>query len=313
MKKLALLTLTLLLFVSLFGQATKPRLMVVPSDNWCVQNGFMQEFDNQGMKVKVPDYKRAMQENFEVLAVISKIGELMSDRGFPLERLDAALKSIANQTAEDNMTTNRSGEGLKESPIDILRRTANADIWVQISWQVNTTGPKKSVSFILDGIDAYTNNQIAASSGTGAPSFSAELPVLLQEAVVSHLDNFNAQLQNHFTDMFDNGRIVGLRVVLSGSFDGDMYSEYGGKELNEILDDWVMDNSVQHRYNQSNLTDTRVEFKNIRIPLYDNAGKPTQTLRWARGMQKYLKDNYKMESKVVSKGLGEAQVIIGEK
>jgi hypothetical protein len=313
MKKFVLLTLTLALSVALFGQAKKPTLMVVPSDNWCMQNGYMQEFDNQGKIVRVPDYRKAIQENFEILAVIAKIGELMAERGFPLKDLEAALKSIENQSAEDAMTSSKSGDGLKESPVDILKRTAKADIWLQVSWNVNTTGPKKSVSFILQGLDAYSNKQIAASSGTGAPSFSAELPVLLQEAVLSHLDNFNAQLQNHFNDMFENGREVALRVRVWKSFDGDLETEYNGKELGIIIEDWVSENTVQHRFSTSDATENLLFFEQVRIPLYEANGTPTDTRRWARNLQKFLKDSYKIDSKVTTKGLGEAQIIIGEK
>ena len=313
MKKIVLLALTMLLSVAMFGQAKKPTLMVVPSDNWCAQNGFMQEFDNQGRIVKIPDYRKAIQENFEILSVIAKINELMADRGFPLKNLESELKNIENQSADDAMMSNKSGDGLKESPIDVLRKTAKADIWIQVSWNVNTTGPKKSVSFILQGLDAYSNKQIAGSSGTGAPSFTAELTVLLQEAVLSHLDNFNAQLQRHFDDMFDNGREVALRVRVWDSFDGDLESEYNGKELGEIIEDWMHNNTVQHRFSTSDATENLLVFEQVRIPLYEASGTATDTRRWARGLQKFLKDNYKIESKVLTKGLGEAQIVIGEK
>jgi hypothetical protein len=313
MKNFILLTLTLVLSVALFGQAKKPTIMVVPSDNWCLQNGFVQEFDNQGKSTTVSDYRKAIQGNYEILSVIAKINELMADRGFPLKNLETTLKSVENQTAEDAMMSNRSGDGLKESPIDILRRTANAGIWIQVSWNINTVGPKKSVSFTLQGLDAYSNKQIAGASGTGKESFSADLPLLLEEAVLSRLDNFNSQLQNHFNDMFDNGREVALRIRVWDSFSGDLESEYEGKELSAIIEDWVHDNTVQHRFNTSNATENLLVFEQVRIPLYDNSGKATDTRRWARDLQKFLKDNYKIESKVTTKGLGEAQLIIGEK
>jgi len=313
MKKFILFTLTLALTVALFGQAKKPTIMVVPSDNWCIQNGYVQEFDNQGRNTIVSDYRKAIQGNYEILSVIAKINELMAERGFPLKNLETTLKSIENQTAEDALMSNKSGDGLKESPIDVLRRTANADIWIQVSWNINTVGPKKSVSFTLQGLDAYSNKQIAGASGTGKESFSAELPLLLEEAVLSRLDNFNSQLQNHFNDMFENGREVALRIRVWDSFSGDLESEYGGKELGAIIEDWVHDNTVQHRFNTSNATENVLVFEQVRIPLYDNSGKATDTRRWARDLQKFLKDNYKIDSKVTTKGLGEAQLIIGEK
>jgi hypothetical protein len=313
MKKFILLTLTLTLSLALFSQARKPIIMVVPSDNWYEQNGFVQEFDNQGKIVRLPDYRKAFQGNYEILSVIAKINELMADRGFPLKYLESTLKTIENQSAEDNMMSNKSGDGLKESPIDILRRTANADIWIQVSWKITTFGSKNTLSFTLQGLDAYTNKQIAGASGTSKESFATELPVLLAEAVLSHLDNFNLQLQNHFNDMFDNGREVTLRVRVWDSFDGDLETEYNGIELGVIIEDWIYDNTVQHRFNTSNATENVLFFEQVRIPLYDNSGRPTDTRRWARDLQKFLKDNYRVESKVTTKGLGEAQLIIGEK
>ena len=74
-------TFLLLLTVSLgFSQDKKPTLMILPSDNWCEQRYFMTEFDNQGTKQKVPNYKQAFQEDTEIGQVISKIGSLMIDR-----------------------------------------------------------------------------------------------------------------------------------------------------------------------------------------------------------------------------------------
>jgi hypothetical protein len=88
MKKLHLLIITLCMLAStnvVFAQAKKPTLMILPSDNWCEQRYFMTEFDNQGTKQKVPNYKQAFQEDTELGQVISKIGSLMIDRGFPLK------------------------------------------------------------------------------------------------------------------------------------------------------------------------------------------------------------------------------------
>ena len=35
-----------------FGQAKKPTLMVVPSDVWCNQNGYMMEFDKKSSVIE---------------------------------------------------------------------------------------------------------------------------------------------------------------------------------------------------------------------------------------------------------------------
>ncbi|MCX6326236.1 MAG: DUF6175 family protein [Bacteroidia bacterium] len=296
-----------------FSQAKKPTIMVVPSDVWCNLNGYMLEFDNQGTKIKVPDYKKALQENSDLLLVISKINELMAARGFPLKNLESAIKTLESNAAEDAMTTSKGGAELSESPVDKLKNVAKADIWMQMTWTVNTTGPKKSITINIQGLDAYTDKQIAGASGTGQPSFSAELPVLLEEAVLAHLDNFNTQLQTHFDDLFANGREIILRIRKFDSFDGDLESEFGGAELGSQIEKWVSDNTVQNRFSTSDASADRMLFEQVRIPLYDAANKAVDARGWARGLQKFLKDTYKIDSKLTMKGLGQATLTIGEK
>jgi len=273
----------------------------------------MLEYDNQGTKVKVPNYKKALQENVDLLPVVAKIGGLMADRGFPLKDLEASLKKIESQAAEDAMTTSKTGAAVSESPIDKLKKTAKADIIIQLTWTINQTGPKKSITFTLKGLDSYTDKQIAVATGTGAPSFTAELPILLEEAVLAHLDNFNGQLQNHFDDMFANGREVTLRVKKFDSFSGDLESEYNGEELSSLIEKWVSENTVKGRFNTTDATENMMLLEQVRIPLYDANNKAVDTRGWAKGLQKYLKDTFQIENKLSMNGLGEAIIIVGEK
>jgi hypothetical protein len=296
-----------------YSQAKKPTIMVVPSDVWCNKNGYMTTYDNQGTQVKVPNYKEALQSDADLLLVISKINELMQERGFPLKNLESSLKSLENQAAEDAVLTSKSGAEAAESPIDKLKQVAKADIWMQLTWTVNKTGPKKSVTFNLQGLDAYTDKQVAGASGTGQPSFTSELPVLLEEAVLSHIDNFNAQLQSHFDDMAANGREVALRIRVWDSFDGDLESEYDGSELRDIIEDWMASNTVSGRFSTADATEKIMLFEQVRIPLYNEKNRAIDTRGWAVGLQKMLRDKYQIEAKLMMKGLGQAQLVLGEK
>lgn len=314
MKKYFLIFIMIFASVVASAQAKKPTMMVVPADDWCNQNGYMMEFDNQGKVTKVPDYKRALQENPELNGVIAKINEMMTERGFPLKMLEAALKSLESEAAEDAMLTSKDGGEVNENPVDKLKKTAKADIWLQISWQVNTQGPKKSITFRLQGIDAYTDKQVAGASGTGNPSMVAETSLLLEEAILSYIDNFNSQLQSHFDDMFTNGREVSLRIKTFSSWDYDLETEdFGDDELSALIEKWVSDNTVQGRFNTTDATENMMLFEQVRIPLYDAAGKATDTRKWAGGLRKYLKDTYQIESKLMMKGLGQATLVLGSK
>lgn len=56
----------------------KPSVMVIPSNVWCKENGFLSMEDGHSF----PDYKDALNSNIDLQNVISKINILMSDRGF---------------------------------------------------------------------------------------------------------------------------------------------------------------------------------------------------------------------------------------
>lgn len=314
MKKTFLTLFVVVLAMSATAQVKKPTLMVVPADNWCVKNGFITKFNDQGTMVDVPNYKRALQNSSDCYNVITKINTLMSDRQFPLKDLSAVTKSMETNQTMDAVTTSKSGAGLAESPLDVIKRNANADIIIELNWTVNSTGPKRSITYSLAAKDAYTDKQVAGCQGTGTPSFSAEIPVLLEEAVIGNMDNFTSQLQAHFDDMMENGREVSMEVKVVDNGSGiDMTSEYGGDELTDIIDDWVSDNSVNHRYNLSQGSENFLKFEQIRIALYQANGRPNDTRRWARELVKFLTSKYQIPCRVDIRGLGKAVVMVGEK
>lgn len=289
--------------------------MVVPSDVWCVQNNYVNTYDNQGMSQIVPDYTKALQTDANLLLAIAKINTMMADRGFPLKDLQAVTKSIAQQNAEDNMSQSKtSGASLAESPVDRLRRVAKADIIMQLTYIINQMGPKYSLTYNLQGLDSYTNKQIAGAQGTGKHTFSAELPILLEEAVLSNMDEFCTQLMTYFEDINENGREVAVDVRVFDNGSGlDLESEFNDMELSEIIDDWMSDNTVNHVFNKSDASENFIQYEQVRIPLYKENGNQMDTESFVRGLRTYLRKQYQIESKVMARGLGRCILVIGEK
>lgn len=314
MKKTILTLIGLLVIVIAFGQAKKPTLMILPSDNWCTQRYFMTEFDNQGTKQSVPNYKQAFQEDTELSQVISKIGALMIDKGFPLKDVEQELKAIETRYSEDNMTSSKtSGSSISESPLDILKKRAKADIIIQIWWKVNKEGDQKSVSFILEAFDAYTSKRIASSSGNGSPS-NKIIPVQLEKAILANIDPFTTQLQSHFNDMFTNGREIMLTIKIWDSWVNDLETEFDGEELTDIIDDWMAENTVSGRYNMTDATENVIRFEQVRIPIYDDRQRALDARKFAKNLRKFLKaEPYLIETKLMTRGLGEAIIVLGEK
>lgn len=316
MKRSIFFAICMVACMSAFSQAKKPTLMVVPSDVWCNQNGYVQIFNNQGLEQVIPDYQQALQNDMDLKLAIAKINDLMAERGFPLKDLEAQVKMIQQQNAEANLITSKNGNELAESPVDRLLRVAKADIIIELTWNVTEQGPKRTLTYIMEGKDAYTGKSIGGANGTSQPSFTADVPVLLEEAVVANIDNFNNRLQAHFDDLFAAGREVTLdiRVFDNNEAGIDLESEFGDEELGEIIDNWLFENTVEGRYSKLASSENYASYEQVRIPLFNARGQALDTEAWARQLRKVLtKEPYNIPVKVLNRGLGKCILVLGEK
>lgn len=264
----------------------------------------------------VTDYDRAVRTDMDLVNAITKVGELMTERGLNLKDLQSNIQSINQSNAEDEMTKSlTSGATLAETPYEKLLNRAKADIVIKLQWRVNTAGPRTSVTYTLRGIDAYTNKQVASATGTGAPSSYSDPALLLEEACVEKMDAFVAQLQAHFEDLLENGREVSINVRMFDNGSGISFNdEYGDSELTDVIDDWMAENTVNHRYNLSDASDYVLRFEQVRIPLYRSNGRPMDTRSFVNQLKKYLANApYNLTSKLLTKGLGRVDLVIGEK
>ena len=109
-------------------RAQKPVIMVVPEKAWCINQGFVSASDS-----KVPDYEKALL-NDDVLNVITKMGGIMEERGYPLKLLSAAMDELKNEAALDLALTSKGDGEIVEDDLDKLTRVAGADILVQIAF-----------------------------------------------------------------------------------------------------------------------------------------------------------------------------------
>lgn len=315
MKKVIFSVLTLLLTMNIaFAQGKKPTLMILPSDNWCSQRYFMTNFDNQGTTVKIPDYKAAFQDDAELSTVISIVGGLLAECGYPVKDSEQELKNLDVKQGEDNaMMSKTSGASLAESPLDVLKRKSKSDMIIQIGWSVNKEAAGKSVTFQLDAIDSYTSKRIASATGTGE-SADDIVPRLLETAVKTHIPEFTQKLDNYFYELGIKGREIVLTVKKWDSWENDLETEYDGEELTDCIVEWLNQNTVGGNYNLSDATENYMLLEQVRIPIKDERGMALDARGFANQLRKYLqKEPFNITSKVITRGLGEAMIVLGEK
>ncbi len=299
----------ILLSTNSFAQK-KPTIMILPSDNWCTQRFFTTTYNNQGVKERIPNYQQAFQEDSELGAVISKIGELLTKMGYSLKDAEQEIKNISARTAEDNVTFSKtSGARFAESPLDVLKRRAKADIIIQIGWTVTSS----SLTFTLEAFDAYTSKRLATSTGSEART-ADPIPIQLQHAVEKNIKPFDKQLDRYFSAMKSNGREIIFTIIAWDNWDGDLEKEYNGEELLNHIQQWLTNNTVNKQFNLSDATENLAQFEQVMIPLKDSKGNAMDARTFARGLQKYLSQSpFNITSKLMMRGLGEVILVLGEK
>lgn len=308
-----------ILIVSLFSwlsvlaasQEKKPTLMILPSDHWCQTRFFMTTWDNQGVSVKTADYQKAFLQDRNLNQVISKIGQLLTKEGYSLKDAEQETKAVFNRIAEDNITmSNTSGSSIAESPLDMIKKKAKMDILIQIDWTINSD---RSVSFTLEAFDAYTSKRIATSTGTGKASDDI-IPVLLEKAVKSKIKEFDKQMDKYYSDLQKNGREVVLNIKCWTNWDGNLETENeDGDELLDVIQKWLKKNTVNGAFNLSDATENFAQFEQVRIPLRDSEGDALDARGFAVLLRKHISKEFGVTCKVMTRGLGEGIIVIGEK
>jgi hypothetical protein len=113
--------------------------------------------------------------------------------------------------------------------------------------------------------------------------------------------------------MTANGREINVKIKKWQNWQDNLETEFNGKELNDIIDEWFKSNTVKGQFNISDQTENFMNIEQVRIPLMDAQNKAVDARSFIRELQKYLKNDLKIESKLLIKGLGDAQLILGEK
>ena len=289
MKNLLLSLFIALIALNAKAQQNEPTIMILPSDNWCFERSFITKVNNQGVQVKFPNYKEAFQEDTELAQVIAKIGELMLDKGIRLKDVEQELKNLDQRRAEDNVTLSKtSSSTLSETNLDILKRRVKADILVQLWWEVNNTSNGNVVRYTLDAFDSYSGKRIASSTGNSSGSNNIQI----------------------------NGREVVIKVNTWDNLKEkiDLENEYNDIELSNHIKNWMRKNTINGKFSIMDMSETFITFEQVRIPLKNESGDSMDARDFLNNLRIYLKaPPFNLPTKLMTRGLGEATLVIGEK
>ena len=315
MKRL-LIVLTALLLSSVSkaqnSSAQKPVIMVVPERAWCLNQGYSADG-------KTVDYARALR-NDDILNVITKMGDLMANRGYPLKLLSATLDELDNEAALDMALTSRGDGEIVEDNLDQLLRVAGADIVVNIAFTRQTVGPRQTMEFRVTSVDAATSKQIGGEIGHSSVS-SASITKLLEEAVLGFMDGFSQRIQQYFDTVLERGRegtiIFKIASDCPMNFESEVTLNGETGELAEAIEYWLSEHALSDSFTQGTKSRVKLSFEQVRFPLsgkakFGSRQKAINTEGFVRPISTFL-SNFGVSVSTTPVGIGKVYVVLGRR
>lgn len=295
-------------------KAMKPIIMVVPEKAWCINHGFTRDDDPNS-----PDYEKALRDD-DVLNVITKMGAIMQERGYPLKNLSSALDELKNEEAMDMALVSKNDGEIMENDLDKLTRVAQADILVNIAFTRANYGPRDMIEFRVTSIDAATNKQIGGEIGHSSAS-GAPITSLLNESVLGFIDQFSSSILRYFDDVITNGREGSVVFKIAQdcplNFESEITLNGETGELNEAIDYWMNEKTINGAFTQNGKTRTRLSYEQVRFPLFGKGkfgGKQK-----AINMEGFIKpittflSQFGLSVATTPVGIGKVYVVLGKK
>lgn len=305
------------------GKYAKPILMVVPSDVYCNDMGYVQKWTDENGKVQtIVDYDIfGREDSRDLRLVIASLNEIFKNKGFETQSLEFLLKSMKQEDQENSLVGDDYGldGAIAESPIDRIKRTANVDFIVDLDFEVMEKGMGRYISFNMRAVDVSANaREIAHAHGDGKPSNSATVNTLLEEAVLNHMDMFCKKLQDEFGNMAKNGRQITVKVKRTDNSEYNLLKDtfmFEGEDttLSDLIYYWLQDNTVDNNPTRT-ITPNVLTFNQVMIPLTKTgrrgAIQRVDTQDYLIGLQSYLRNNYNIEGTIYMRGPSEVWLIL---
>lgn len=292
-----------LLALPIFGQAIKPKIMIVPSDAWMTENKFVTKEDEDGAVQKTFEYAEAFQNDPILVEIINKVGGIFAERGFELTDMAQEIKAI-NAKLERNKIAGR-----VISALDELALAVAPDINLYLDFKIGPMkmGRRQVERFSITAIDSYSNKNVAQAGGAGVPNSGVESD-LVAERVLAYINELENDMLGVFNRYVENGREVKVEIqVGEDAIDYECWDLYGtdigGEMLVDYIQNWADEKSVKAANVSPNSSGETVTIE-MSIPLKSAEGKPLKAFNYALDLLRDsgMRQLYKM--KPDEQGLG---------
>jgi len=278
MKNLLIPTQVIMIFLLLVSQA-KGQTNTAAKDTKTAQPTIMAiPFAKEGQSL------RAVFENDEITRIaITKVKEGFDKRGVNTIDLRAKIKQTNNNAAlQENQVSETKDEVIANS---------GADIYVEVEASKNYSSTGNSVNIIMTAYDAFSGESFANKTSASPKMKTDNYEKLTEKAVESELDNLLNTIQEKFNDIHINGRTITFNIGISPDSDLKMDSEIddSGDLISEIIESWIEKNAYKSNYHLQGVTDNKITFDLVKIPLFDEDGKNFRLTKFSQEFRKFMR------------------------
>ena len=244
------------------AEAKKPKIMVFPSDDWCIRKGYL-------VDGSTPDYERAFQDP-DMDGAVAVMGDVMAEMGYEMFSLKQELKQIHTEDAYGMAVQSKGDGSVMESERDLITRNVGADFIVELSLDNKPFGARKSIEFKAQTIDAASKKILHGDIGTSSAS-SAPTPILLKEAVGGFIENFCHKIDLAFSNIEENGREGSITFKIADdcplNFESDVTVDGESGELAEYITYWIEEHAVNGNCSLNQKSRETLRYDQVRFPL----------------------------------------------
>ncbi len=260
--------LILVFFVSLnvFAQNQNlPKIMVIP-------------FTKDG-----EDLRTVLDENILSRIAITKIKEGFDTRGYTTVDFVGRLKA-----AKDNQVFNLNNQtDLKAKILEL----SGSDIYVVAEVSSNSDQSGSSATVIISSYETATGNSLSNKVSNSGKFQTNDIDKLVSRAVEKSMEDFVFTVNEKFSDMLRNGRSVFVDFSFSEDSEYTMTSEIGkdAEAFSDVLEEWIANNSLNNNYHIQGVTDLKMIFDEVKIPLKDKNAMNYTSTKFALELFRFLK------------------------
>ena len=288
-----------------------PTLMIFPSDALLKRLGCLKEVENQGTTSYDRNYSKAFIQDSELKFVIASIEESFSKSNYPLENLEQNLKQINDSKTMDAV------DGISTDAKTLLMNTARPDFIIEIDYEYKqdptSRNPKKILTYLITAINAYTNKTIASitRADIGKDNEGSSLSGLIKDDLSDNIADFQKQINQHFSDMLDNGIEITFRISTDENANLHLGDEcLGSVNYNDWVNDWLKQHTINSSFKSVISTEKELKFTNVRIKSKTEKGEKYTAFDFTNDLKKDFSKACGVSAKNQTQGIADAYLVL---